>query len=68
MKPGRERVTLSVKYKRGALIAANKTSQSMAHLPSNLLIREIELKESGFIERDGKQYLFQTIRLLIEEL
>ncbi len=46
----------------------HKTSQSMDHLPDNVLIREVEMLKYGVVERDGKQYHSQTIRLLIEEL
>lgn len=64
----KEKLLLSQKYKRGALIAAHKTSRSMDHLPHDFLIREIELREAGIVERGGKEYEFQTIRLLLEKV
>ena len=64
MKP-KEHTTLSVKYRRGYMLPV---TQNMDHLHKSCLIKEVELREAGEVDRDGKKYEFQVVRLLIEVL
>ncbi len=65
-KPPKERTMLSIKYKRGN--ALYPVTQNLDHLNKNALVKEMELREQGTVDRDGKTYHFQTIRFLIEVL
>lgn len=63
----KETITASAKYKRGALVIGRKdVQQNFDHLSPNLLPVELEVFEQGYLERDGKEYKFQVIRILME--
>ena len=64
----KEKLIMKQSFKRGNLVRPHAVTQNMDHLSASHLVREIEIREAGIVERDGKQYLFQTVRLLIEEL
>lgn len=64
----KERVTLDVRYKRGNLVQPLHVTQNLDHLGAQHFVREMDIERQGYLERDGKQYMFQTIRFLIEVL
>lgn len=64
----KERITLDVRYKRGNLVSPELVTQNLDHLHADQLVREMDIERMGYLERDGKQYTFQTIRFLIETL
>lgn len=63
----REKIILQRKYRKPYDTIAQPLLPVLAHLNDGFRCVEVGIVEDGIIERDGKEYEYQTIRLLIQE-
>lgn len=62
----REKIIVKRGYKKGNTLQPQYTQRTMKHIPNDHKIIEIDYREDGLVERDGKEYVYHLLRVLIE--
>ena len=62
----KEKIICASKFVKPGMTIRPECHPTFNHLPRGCSVAEARLIEIGKIERDGKQYEFQTVRILIE--